>query len=512
MSLQLGPNCRTQLLDLPEELLGVLLRQLEDADSRSQVFRTNKRLATALLLHAPAIQLTYPLAADVVGDNDDYRRIAPFLAQALLTRQAQLHLTLQPEEQLLVEQKYEASKVLSTILGAVELCPAVTHLTISFPEETSSIWAHGHSTALAASFPSLTSLELDSLIMKSTHFSRLVSHLALVPRLKHLDIHKATIVGSVQPARSLFVGSRLQQLILPWGDWDFAPHLAPLAPHLTHLAVDAPKAVSCPTRKASLAAAVGVLTCLQSLELDFTDGSYGDLVQGLLPALAKLPSLHTLLLPQAEVMVEDVTELLALTQITRLQAHRLMYLGFTNCTSGTSCSWRQLELYDMDWDTAAKAPLHGLTHPLHLTELGVDHEEYNQAQIEDKETTAEEWRFRLMAAAEHNLCECNKAGLEVELMYLYKADMDMLTEQYLSHNHSRPDAQQPPRPTTASSSHSGPTTSTTSLPSSSGLDGPVTTGGAGSSAGHGGQQPGGSAAGGQAIMQRLGPCVKRVSP
>ncbi|KAJ9532600.1 hypothetical protein QJQ45_010654 [Haematococcus lacustris] len=116
-----------------------------------------------------------------------------------------------------------------------------------------------------------------------------------------------------------------------------------------------------------------------------------------------------------------------------------------------------------------------------------------------------------MAEAEHNLCECNKAGLEVELMYLHKADMDLLTEQYLSHSHSRPDAQQPPRPTTASSSHSGPTTSTTSLPSSSGPEGPGTAGGAGSSAGQGGQQPGGSAAGGQALMQRLGPCVKRVS-
>ncbi|KAL6759976.1 hypothetical protein V8C86DRAFT_1184023 [Haematococcus lacustris] len=497
MSGQLGPNCRTQLLDLPEELLGVLLRQLEDADSRSQVFRTNKRLATAILLHTPAIHLTYPLAADLVRDNGDYRRIAPFLAQALLTRQAQLHLTLQPDEQLLAQKKSKAWKLLATTLSAVELCPAVTHLSISFPEETSCIWAHGHSTALAASFPSLTNLSLGFLILWSTHLSRLVSHLALVPRLKYLDISEATIQERMQPAASPFTGSRLQQLSLPWGDWDFTPHLAPLAPHLTQLAVHAPMSddgehVSSPISLSSLAAAVGSLTLLQSLELDISNDSWLSPVSELLPVLAGLPSLHTLLLPQSVVTGYQVTKLLACTQITRLQAWRLFYLGFTDCTSGTSCNLRQLELYDMDWDTAAKAPLHSLTHPLRLTELGVRAEQ-------DTEVMAGDVRFTRLAAAEHNLCVCNKAGLEVELMYLHIADMDLLTKLYLSH--SRPDAQQAPHRAVASSN----------LPSSSRPEGPVTTGGAGSSAWHGGQQPGGSAAGGQAIMQRLGPCVKRVS-
>ncbi|GFH13841.1 CobW C-terminal domain-containing protein [Haematococcus lacustris] len=55
----------TQLLDLPEELLSAVLRQLRDGDSRLQVFMTSKRLATALLQHTPSIQLTHPLAVDL---------------------------------------------------------------------------------------------------------------------------------------------------------------------------------------------------------------------------------------------------------------------------------------------------------------------------------------------------------------------------------------------------------------------------------------------------------------
>ncbi|GFH10485.1 hypothetical protein HaLaN_05806 [Haematococcus lacustris] len=56
----------TQLLDLPEELLGAVLRQLRDGNSRLQVFMTSKRLATALLQHTPSIQLTHPLAVDLL--------------------------------------------------------------------------------------------------------------------------------------------------------------------------------------------------------------------------------------------------------------------------------------------------------------------------------------------------------------------------------------------------------------------------------------------------------------
>ncbi|KAJ9532159.1 hypothetical protein QJQ45_003930 [Haematococcus lacustris] len=117
----------------------------------------------------------------------------------------------------------------------------------------------------------------------------------------------------------------------------------------------------------------------------------------------------------------------------------------------------------MDWDSAAHLPLHSLTHPLHLVRLvnGIEMDGIAEPSIE------------LLAAAELNLCERNKAGLVLEWgMCLSRATVDLLTEQYLSH--SSRTAQQPPHPTVASSSHSGPSTS---LASSSSPEGHITLGG-----------------------------------
>ncbi|KAL6760025.1 hypothetical protein V8C86DRAFT_1187340 [Haematococcus lacustris] len=293
----------TQLLDLPKELLSAVLRQLHDGDSRLQVFKTSKRLATALLQHTPSIQLTHPLAVDLVCSPGDERCIHPFLAHALLTRKAQLELTLQPEGKLVAHNKGLADKVLASTLGAVELCPAVTHLTVAYPEMQLPLlnWKPVYSSGLAASYPSLTSLTLDFLDLSTCQLGRLVSHPALLPLLKHLDISEASIVNKPQPASSPFTGSRLQQLSLGWGYWDFTPHLAPLAPHLTQLAV-----VSLESNDSgfsgslsSLAAAVGTLTCLQSLEFGISGVEAGDRFSTLMvPVLASLPSLHTLLLIQ----------------------------------------------------------------------------------------------------------------------------------------------------------------------------------------------------------------------
>ncbi|KAJ9532900.1 hypothetical protein QJQ45_011011 [Haematococcus lacustris] len=146
----------------------------------------------------------------------------------------------------------------------------------------------------------------------------------------------------------------------------------------------------------------------------------------------------------------------------------------------------------MDWDSAAYLPLHSLTHPLHLDQLVGD----------IKETSVE-----VLAAAELNLCERNKAGLVLErCMCLSRATVVLLTEQYLTH--SRRAAQHLNQPTVASSSsHSGPSTS---LASSSSPEGHITPEGPGSSIGQGGQQGGPAAAKGQALMQRLGCYMKEL--
>ncbi|GFH13847.1 hypothetical protein HaLaN_09802, partial [Haematococcus lacustris] len=128
-----------------------------------------------------------------------------------------------------------------------------------------------------------------------------------------------------------------------------------------------------------------------------------------------------------------------------------------------------------------------LTHPLCLQQLGGDTDEPSK---------------EVLAAAVLNLCEHNKAGLALNVsLCLSKANVDLLTEYYLSH--SRRTAQQPTQATVASSSHSGPSSS---MASSSSPEGHITPGGPGSSTGQGGQQ--GSAAGAHPLMQRLGRCVK----
>ncbi|KAJ9532209.1 hypothetical protein QJQ45_003886 [Haematococcus lacustris] len=455
----------TQLLDLPEELLGAVLRQLRDGNSRLQVLMTSKRLATALLQHTPSIQLTHPLAVDLVCAPGDERCIHPFLAQALLTRKAHLELTLQPEGKLPAQQRPKRGGLLAVTLGAVELCPAVTHLIISFPKGLPRpvyIWKPVYSSGLAASYPSLTSLTLRSFQLSSTQLGRLLSHPALLPRLKHLDVCGTDIMNKAQPAPSPFTGSRLQQLRLGWGYWEFMPHLAPLAPHLTRLEVASAEINDSGFvgSLSSLAVAVGTLTCLQSLKFDLDDLEAGDwFLPVLVPMLASLPSLHTLLLLQETVHGDQVDVLLAATQITHLQVYSISCLVFSRVSA--ACSWRRLEVEEMDWLSAAHLPLHSLTHPLQLAQLG----------------GVGPVGAEVLAAAELNLCERNKAGLEVEDMWLGRGSFDLLTAQYVSR--SRPAAQQPPKPTVASSS-----------------------------SGQEGSQ--GSAAGGQAPMQRLGRCVKGV--
>ncbi|GFH19935.1 hypothetical protein HaLaN_16969 [Haematococcus lacustris] len=145
----------------------------------------------------------------------------------------------------------------------------------------------------------------------------------------------------------------------------------------------------------------------------------------------------------------------------------------------------------MDWVTAAYLPLHSLTHPLHLYQLvGAMMEDVEIGDIDMEDI--EEPSIEVLAAAELNLCERNKAGLVLDgALWLSKATVDMLTEQHLSH--SRHTAHQPSHPAVASSSS---------------FEGQITPGGPGSSTGQGGQQ--GPAAGAQPLMQRLSRCVKAV--
>ncbi|GFH19229.1 hypothetical protein HaLaN_16143 [Haematococcus lacustris] len=197
--------------------------------------------------------------------------------------------------------------------------------------------------ALAASFPSLTSLTLGGMISIG-QLAKAINYHLLLPQLLHLDLKRADLTHEGQLGRSPFIGSRVQELSL-----------------------------------------------------------YG---------------------------------WVKVNEITSLEVYG--FSGLTSSRASADCSWRQLEVRVLDWVTAAYLPLHSLTYPLRLHKLvkGI------------KEPSIE-----VLAAAELNLCERNKAGLvldEDEDLCLSKATVDLLTEQYLSH--SRRTAEQPTQPTVASSS------------------------------------------------------------
>ncbi|KAJ9532583.1 hypothetical protein QJQ45_010682 [Haematococcus lacustris] len=488
------------LQGLPAELLDAVLSQL-DASSRLPVYRTSKFLATALLRVVPRVQLTYPTQHDIF--EQDLRELAPFLTEVLQNReQPKLHLTLQPASSLTdaTEQPGEAEPAaaasvkkrrVAMMMRAAPLCWAVDCLTIQWQRDLDFSWEPTFSTALAAYFPSLTSLTFKNANISIRHLAKAIKHPLLGPRLLHLDLLNSSITHEGRLGRSPFIGSRLQTLSLDAlvGVDELLPGLVPLPPTLTQLTMRGFGSIEWDWVK--IAAAVSSLTQLQQLRLTDWDRAWYAIGPGpmaLLPALAHLPSLHTLVLDEYVVGQEQLDALLALTQITHLSV--LRFTGLTSSWASAACSWRQLEVHTMDWDSAAYLPLHSLTHPLHVYQIVGD---------------IVEPCIEVLAAAELNLCERNEAGLVLNGdLCLSKATVDLLTEQYLSH--ICPADHQPPHPSVASSSsHSGPSTS---LGSSSSPEGHIMAGGPGSSSGQGGQQ--GSAAEPQPLMQRLGRSMERL--
>ncbi|KAJ9532566.1 hypothetical protein QJQ45_010693 [Haematococcus lacustris] len=458
----------------------------------------------------PRIQLTYPTQHDIIGQH--LRELAPFLTEVLQNRQhPKLHLTLQPafvllldiDERWLVDAIEErqneepdaaaadAMQLVAWTLGAVPLCEAVDCLTISWDVDSHLPWEPEFSAALAASFPSLTSLTFKDVRLSISDLAQAINHPLLLPRLLHLDLLEADITDEGDLGRSPFIGSRLQKLSLPAAndlnlrfEPEFLSGLLPLPPTLTQLEVSSLGSGEWST----LAAVMSSLTQLQELSLSYDCNKTGSEPMELLLAPAHLPSLHTLFIDEYVEGQEQLDALLALTQITCLEVYG--FSGLTSSWASADCSWRRLKVRQLDWVTAAYLPLHSLTHPLRLHQLVKD--------VEDPS-------IEVLAAAEFNLCERNKAGLEVNVdMCLSKATVDLLTEQYLTHRCRI--AQQRLQSSVASSSHSGPSTS---LASSSSPEGHITPEGQGSSTGPGGQQ-GGSVAGGQALMQRLGRRVKQL--
>ncbi|KAJ9514253.1 hypothetical protein QJQ45_012238 [Haematococcus lacustris] len=407
----------TQLFDLSWELLGAVIDQLHDRDSRRSAFRASKVLARAVLQHTPAVYLIFPTEEQYSKVTVIKKPLAPFLTDALRSRQRPLRLELEADERLAEAacgRVLAARQIFDATMGAVELCPAVHHLTINAWGNSNafSVWKPMHTTALTHQFPSLTSLTLGpGLTLTTSQLHDLVCHQTLVQRLQHLDINRAHIVDSSIPG--LFVGNRLRGLVVDEEDWTCLPHLAPLAPFLTQLTL---KGLKTGFNPASLAAAVVQLTCLRSLRLLPTE----TVVTDLRLLLTSLPSLNTLDLPRVAVVgQEQVDTLLAATQITRLRLWDIS--GMTASRASTACSWQQLCFKDelegsfvfkkgIGWSSAAYLPLHSLTHPLHIWRLDLNGDTDEQ----------------LVAAAERNLCVSSRSGVVVESMVVSGTWVDRL--------------------------------------------------------------------------------------
>lgn len=339
------------------------------------------------------------------------------MTDALQARQADLRLTLGPDDNCLwyFEDKPETEAVarLAVVsLGAIGQCRAATHVCLRFNPMFGRFWKPVYTAAVCASFPALTSLTLQHLDVTPVQLRLLLRHPLMLPMLQWLDMSQSWIQeegGDGDDGSSPFLGAQLQHVALSWGAWDFLPHLAPLAPHLTHLDIQDAHWMR-PCVVGPLAPAITMLTALQTLCVTM---KVLQPVGPLLLVLPSMPSLHTLALGVGRVEGDaEVRALLAATQITALSVHSFSTITIEHATA--PCSWRRLQLQAgvEDWVTAASLPLHALSHSLSLSRLGAPG-------VVGVET---------LLLAEHNLCQRNTAGVRVEVLVMDVALVALLTD------------------------------------------------------------------------------------
>ncbi|KAJ9519281.1 hypothetical protein QJQ45_017937 [Haematococcus lacustris] len=393
----------SRLLALPDELLGAVLRAAvgQGDSSSNHAFMASKRLAACMLRHARNIHLTYPAAHGYDYEQQHPPPLATFLTDALRARQAELTLTLGPDDNCMwyFEDKPVTDAVarLAVVsLGAVGLCRAATHLCVRLNPMFGQFWEPVYTAALCASFPALTSLTLQHLDITPRQLRLLLRHPLMLPMLQRLDVSLCWIEqqggggrggGGDRPVPGGAAAARGAQLDAHWMRPCQASLLGPAISSLT-----------------ALHTLSVVMTCLQP-------------VGPLLMVLPSMPTLRSLTLGQGRVRGDDeVLALLAATQITELSLD-----GFGNLMTdhGTSpCSWRRLQLHaDVpEWATVASLPLHALSHPLSLSCLGAP------AAVE----------VETLVRAEHNLCQRNTAGVKVEAVVLDAAGVALLTDLFHS--------------------------------------------------------------------------------
>ncbi|KAL6745031.1 hypothetical protein V8C86DRAFT_2446773 [Haematococcus lacustris] len=281
---------------LPTELLGAIVRCVNDGESRKHVFQSSKQLAWAVLQNAATVRLTHPMSDTFLVNEREYPPVAPFLLQALQDRTAPLRLELKADPECWRHceggsyyQLQSAINLAHVTVGSVGGCNAVSHLQLQYSAMFKYFWNTAFTAAVCAAFPSMTSLSIVALTLTSGQLHNILSHPPMVQRLRRLDTSQLTItdciVGDlvmsdgdlddvaddgIDFSISVFSDSQLQHLTLQTGSRCCGPRdvMSPLA---------------------------AALTTLSNLQcLDLADVS-GDDFTSLLPEISALPRLHTLI-------------------------------------------------------------------------------------------------------------------------------------------------------------------------------------------------------------------------
>ncbi|KAL6761581.1 hypothetical protein V8C86DRAFT_3088270 [Haematococcus lacustris] len=215
----------SRLLALPDELLGAVLRAVvEEGNSRNHAFMASKRLAACMLRHARNIQLTYPAAHGFDYEQEHSPPLATFLTDALRARQAELQLTLGPDDNCMwyFEDKPvtdAVARLAVASLGVVGHCRAATHLRLRLNPMFGRFWKPVYTAALCASFPTLTSLtlqHLDTLRVVMTELQPVGPLLLVLPSmltLRTLALGLGRVEGDAE-VRALLAATQITALSL----------------------------------------------------------------------------------------------------------------------------------------------------------------------------------------------------------------------------------------------------------------------------------------------------------
>ncbi|KAJ9533995.1 hypothetical protein QJQ45_027100, partial [Haematococcus lacustris] len=397
-----APPPATRLLDLPPALLDDIACRVMQLGARSLLPLTCRAFSLAHLPHIPALRIQ-------LGRQCCDQLLTPRVVAALQARTSKLALTLwQPEtedsfwynKQLAptlqlpqTEYTQQYTDLLAHVLAkldncaAVEVCKLVSSGTYDSDNCRHLRCSPGLAQHLLDSFPSLTALTLDGLIVSSDALASMLSHPPLASKLQQLDLTDPSLVdGDMEPGAvgTLLQGLQLKQLSvavveaqqLPLGTPPL-PIFQPLAQHLTQLNfyLYYPQYDDDP-RSNYLVQFKYLVDYLQPLaQLQVLTLPCQDQLEGLTELLQALPELHTLRLPAVAVLGQQrLDALLAATRITTLQLGTVE--GLHTSYADAPCSWQRLELMgSVDWKAITCLPLHSLSQPLLLRHLEVSVED-----------------------------------------------------------------------------------------------------------------------------------------